>query len=36
LGIPVINIDGTRDAIADAVANYFRRYLPAPHEGDHP
>jgi hypothetical protein len=34
LDIPVINIDGTRDAntIADIVANYFRSYLPPPQE----
>jgi hypothetical protein len=27
-GIPVIDVDGTRDA--NTVANYFRRYLPPP------
>ncbi|MGA9311293.1 MAG: hypothetical protein WBV74_13090 [Pseudonocardiaceae bacterium] len=33
LGIPVINVDGTRgNTIANIVANYFRRYLPAPQE----
>lgn len=38
LGTPVINVDETRDAnpITSIVASYFRRYLPAPHEGDQP
>jgi 2-phosphoglycerate kinase len=34
LGIPVIDVDGTRDAnaVADIVANYFHRYIPPPQQ----